>query len=360
MLEKKVKRVLWRFWRYRAVRYVLFTAVTVLVFGEITLRIIGAALYPPIEKAVQALQDSDSFKILCLGDSHTYGMDAPKHLSYPRQLANLLNNQETREVSYEVANLGVPGFNSSEALLHLKEVMLKKEIRPDLVIFGAGHNNSHNLRHSRIWKDESMKTASPEKQLRHLLEHAKVYRLGRITMFNLKRMVQDPDEEFIFNPKLADKEILTSWLTRDLEETMELVREAGGRVLFMNYYFSWDYINRSLEYMEKTHGIPYVDVRGFRMGIGRGLTGPTGHPNEKGYAAIARFIHEALIENGMIPHSPHYRPTIEASIHSDPTVPDPVADKAFVNDELAGLDQRPTLRKVETKWSGNVGTASTE
>ena len=100
--------------------------------------------------------------------------------------------------------------------------------------------------------------------------------------------------------------------------------------------------------------------KAIHMGIGRDLTGPTGHPNEKGYAAIARFIHEALIENGMIPDSPHYRPTIDVPIHSDPTVSDPVADMTFVNDELARLDQRPTLRKVEKKWSGNIGAASTE
>lgn len=307
MKARWIKRVIWKTTRYRGVRYFLYSILLLFIVLEVGLRIAGSLLYPPIEEALEPVRGSSTFKIVCVGDSHTYGMDAPRHLSYPRQLANLLNSRSESTV-YEVANLGVPGFNSSETYQRLKEAIHEEGVQPDLVIMCAGHNNTHNLRHAPIWKIDSMKTASPEQQIRHLLEYSRSYKLGLITWLNLKKLAYNPDQKKILNSVLLEKDLMTSWLIHDFEQTADLVNGTGGSTLFMNYHFTWDYINESLKHMELTHDIPYVDVEGFRMGIGRGLTGRTGHPNEKGYAAIARFVHDTLMTHGLIPDSPHHRP----------------------------------------------------
>lgn len=72
-----------------------------------------------------------TFRILILGDSVTFGHGAVH--DYPSLLEPLLK-QWRPDVDWQVWNLGVPGYNTSQELAHLLEV--GPTFKPDLVIVG--------------------------------------------------------------------------------------------------------------------------------------------------------------------------------------------------------------------------------
>lgn len=71
-------------------------------------------------------------RVVCLGESTTYGGDKP----YAEALEGLLNETNTRA---EVLNAGVPGWTSREVLINFRERVLP--LKPDLVILYVGRND---------------------------------------------------------------------------------------------------------------------------------------------------------------------------------------------------------------------------
>ncbi|HPM77000.1 MAG TPA: GDSL-type esterase/lipase family protein [bacterium] len=297
---KKAKR-----WRRR----LALTAIVLclLVAGvEVGLRLIGCALYRPIrhDLATVPKAGADEFVMLCVGDSHTYGVDAPSGLSYPSQLANLLNRSD-KQRRYRVINYGVPGANSSQALRRLRELYANGSTKPAMVIVNVGKNNDHNFQEARFWLDERMKSAPVHAQLEYLLQHAKVYRLGEIAMRNLREKLAastaGADKYLLDEPSL-----LAAWLHQDYRAMIELVRANQGRVLLLNYFMPVAYVDRAMTAVAAETGVPLVDVVWFRLPpiAIRSLVGPTAHPNELGYAAIARFVLTGLEQNNLLDEPP--------------------------------------------------------
>jgi lysophospholipase L1-like esterase len=60
-----------------------------------------------------------TYRILCVGDSHTRGVGAPTALSYPRQLQRLLEAAYPG-ARFMVMNAGIPGSNSSDTRLEFE------------------------------------------------------------------------------------------------------------------------------------------------------------------------------------------------------------------------------------------------
>ena len=79
-----------------------------------------------------------TFRVLVLGDSVTFGHGSVYEHSYPRLLEDHLRAWRP-EVEWQVWNLGVPGYNTSQELAHLLEV--GPAFQPDLVIVGFFEND---------------------------------------------------------------------------------------------------------------------------------------------------------------------------------------------------------------------------
>ena len=79
-----------------------------------------------------------TFRIVFLGDSVTFGHSAVYEHTYPYLLEQRLE-QWRPDVDWQVWNLGVPGYNTSQELAHLKEV--GPQFAPDLVIVGFFEND---------------------------------------------------------------------------------------------------------------------------------------------------------------------------------------------------------------------------
>lgn len=79
-----------------------------------------------------------TFRILVLGDSVTFGHGALADTTYPYLLERRLK-QWRPDVDWQVWNLGVPGYNTTQELKYLERV--GESYRPDLVIVGFYEND---------------------------------------------------------------------------------------------------------------------------------------------------------------------------------------------------------------------------
>lgn len=75
--------------------------------------------------------------VLCVGDSHTYGLEATDGASYPAQLEPILDGSDTGP--WRVVNGGWPGRDSWDVLRHLPRQL--EECRPEFVYVGVGAND---------------------------------------------------------------------------------------------------------------------------------------------------------------------------------------------------------------------------
>jgi lysophospholipase L1-like esterase len=119
------------------------------VLGKALLAII--ALLVAVELALQAaslwgqwyyqredaLLRPDATRILCLGDSNTYGLYLPRESSWPSQLQDLLDREVPHR--YQVINLGFPGAPTFRIADNLPTFLAR--FHPDLVIVLAGVND---------------------------------------------------------------------------------------------------------------------------------------------------------------------------------------------------------------------------
>jgi len=74
----------------------------------------------------------NSFRIVVLGDSYTFGWGIELNETYSKVLERLLNERDN-DLKYEVLNFGVPGYNAAEKVEMLKYSAMKFD--PDLIIF---------------------------------------------------------------------------------------------------------------------------------------------------------------------------------------------------------------------------------
>ena len=86
-------------------------------------------------------------KILCVGDSFTFGSGAHRGYSYPEQLQRILNEREPER--FIVFNYGVPGNNSSQLFKNIDKLI--QRINPDVMLIMTGANNSSNFAQSNYF-----------------------------------------------------------------------------------------------------------------------------------------------------------------------------------------------------------------
>jgi len=117
---------------------------------------LGWALCPGVEATIEGVRyrinslgfrgagiskrkPDNTFRVMCLGDSVTYGVMVAQDKTYPAVLEELLTERLSGQ-RVEVINAGVPGYSSLQVLRFLKERGLG--LRPDVVTLCVGVNDA--------------------------------------------------------------------------------------------------------------------------------------------------------------------------------------------------------------------------
>lgn len=239
-------------------------------------------------------------RILCVGDSHTYGFQVLRALeSYPAQLEVRLNGGDP-EGPFTVHNRGWPALNG--ALVH---EVLEEELargRPELVLLLAGYNNSWN----------------PESRSRRV--RFQLLRLWRVLQSGGERA---PSAFFLKDtqPYLQTEqgprpvrgegaregrlqgEALQRSVAADLTRLVELCRAHGARVVLQTYASTQNdaFVSASAAARDVARdlALPLVDhARWFadqRLAAPEALQ-PDGHPTPLGYSAMVDALLATLAD----------------------------------------------------------------
>ncbi len=106
-------------------------------YGGVPVRINNLGFRDP--RDYDLAKKPNTFRIIVLGDSVTFGHGSIYESTYPYLLESRLK-QWRPEVDWQVWNLGVPGYNTSQELAYLKDVAASYQ--PDLWSSGSSSTTS--------------------------------------------------------------------------------------------------------------------------------------------------------------------------------------------------------------------------
>ncbi|HEY8155862.1 MAG TPA: GDSL-type esterase/lipase family protein [Myxococcota bacterium] len=271
---------------------------------------LGAAVVRLTHESRGAAGDPDRFRIVCVGDSNTYGLYLARRESYPaqleRELAALRPDQPV-----EVVNLGAPGLSSSRLLRSFPEIL--EELAPDLVIVMLGAND--------LWTDPTAESPAPPTTLGGFLKrHSRVLRLFRLLrargradtevaivpvpekgiLQRADHWVRIGDHVFDFGFQHANREMpgADARLVENLERLNAAIQKSGARALFMTYpgrYALYGQANRAIRHAAHTKQLPLLDLTVIFQEPCPLEKCPTmlfedQHPTARGYRLIAEQI----------------------------------------------------------------------
>lgn len=273
------------------------------------------------EVELQLEREPGMFRILCLGDSLTFGNGVPVQETYPKQLEHILHSQMPGQ-RFQVINAGVPGYDTWQEAAYLKEFGWK--LKPDVVIIGFYANDIvpkpemvgqtvNDLGEIRRfgWK------GLISDQVVHQLKRSRLLLLIRDRYDKLMRRLspsaQDTHQLALINGSFHP--IIEAGLTQvdsSLHEIAEMGETHGFRLLIvffplpeqvMRDYPSSIYPGK-VKYITQKYHIPFIDLMPtFQKhfdGFGSLFIEWDGHPNAAAYNIAARTIWEYLRDENMV------------------------------------------------------------
>jgi len=208
-----------------------------LLLAELVLQIASVVARQVVARRDSGVARVGGITVLCVGDSHTFGLPLPEEESYPAQLAVAL---QTRHTSHEfrVVNLGVPSLNSTFVANRLERQIF--QLQPQLVIVWVGINNLWNVVETMRWE-----RPDPWLRVRRALMNLRLFRLVSIAWYGATGHQYDPEARGGWFegelqpsgrlPKGADVPDPAPGLVRDLERMVDLTRTLDVPILFVTY-----------------------------------------------------------------------------------------------------------------------------
>jgi len=197
----------------------------------------------------------DPMRILCVGDSHTYGQGVERAQAYPAQLQRALEARHPGQ-RFEVLNLGVRGVNAAYVAKRLEAQIVRYE--PAVVVVWVGTNNMWNT----LEAGEGG-SARPLAALHRGLLNVKLYRLAVVLWYTRAGAFEPLDD-----PSAADsqreerKNEYLMWVSRGKERSAEKVERSlvsdMGRIVGVARAMDVPLI--FLTYPQRRQNLPVSDI----------------------------------------------------------------------------------------------------
>ncbi|MFH1799571.1 MAG: SGNH/GDSL hydrolase family protein [Candidatus Omnitrophota bacterium] len=223
-------------------------------------------------------------QLVCIGDSHTFGVGTSAPYSYPKQLEKLLNSNNPGQ-KFSVTNLGEPGSGTkaqSEALRFFLETH-----RVDGVLWLTGRNNADV-------DIQPFRDKPPARPMPWFFP-----RIGRIGFFRrivFPPMRKTPSAEIPGPSKLS--RAYMDYLDFYLETVRSLCKTHGAKLILLSYYNS---VDLAVKEFADTHRIPFFDFRNDfsllkKKRAAALYTSPDGtHMNRFGYQFYSECLYEDML-----------------------------------------------------------------
>jgi lysophospholipase L1-like esterase len=215
--------------------------------------------YRGAEREFRAAPDDAVYRILCIGDSVTFGFNVDQADAYPRQLEALLRRRYPGR-PIEVVNAGVPGWSWVQGLRFFE--VYGARLRPDLVI--AAHGTNDQFWRALVTDRERMPAGgvpAPEMRPPSVLERTSIYRL----LQRLGRRVHDPpDPSPACRAEIARDETCHRVSVADIETTVremhERMRGAGSDLVVANMDFMETRAVEGVRRAAEASGLAFADM----------------------------------------------------------------------------------------------------
>lgn len=263
---------------------------------------------------------SDTFRILTLGDSFTFGYGVETEETYAKVLEKLLNRRA--ELKYEVLNGGVIGYNTFHELRYLKESGLA--LHPDLVVIGftagtymggpSGSDLFANLHHREVFETPSSPGAGDRLKF-WLVRHSHLYHFVQARFWNWsasKTYAESANDGAADAARYAD-DLAQAWsITKDIFKDMrDLAAPQGARMsitfipIYSNILSKEPDVGNTLSEVGSELGLsvcnPFpilldLTQKGHRLYL---LEDDGHHWNAYGHRVVAEVIYNCLISQGL-------------------------------------------------------------
>jgi len=148
-----------------------------------------------------------TFRVICLGNSCTFGWRVKLNQTYPKQLEKFLNSDLNNQ-KYEVINAGMTGYSTFQGKRFLRDQILQYE--PDLITVCYGWND---LLPAAFGIEDKKQEMAPQffLEIQNLLGRTEVYRFLRgvvLSRFQVKRTGESAE----MIPRVSPEDFLANLL----------------------------------------------------------------------------------------------------------------------------------------------------
>jgi lysophospholipase L1-like esterase len=300
----------------RAVALVLVNGLLGLLLFEAVLQVAASFVSRSARSQLPIAWMTGDVRVLCLGDSNTYGLHLERAEAYPRQLEALWNGR-VGSPRLEVINLGFPGTNSSRLVRDLPALL--ETFAPDLVILMVGVNDFW----TRPFPLESTREPWVDRLLRRSIVAKLVHLLSRGRDARELEIRMDPSADLVtgarYVARFGDREFDMGFvperggvpgaqraLAANLRTLASQARAAGTALQLLSYPARRDFYapaNRVIRGVARAVGIPFLDLeevfapRCPESDCGE-LLFEDGHPTAAGYRLVAETLVARLSDGG--------------------------------------------------------------
>ena len=264
------------------------------------------------DKEYEVKKDKNVFRILCLGDSSTFGHGVQLQDTYHTLLENRLNKEFGQSrIRFEIINAGVTGYTSCQGLSLYKIKGFK--YKPDIVTFYFGINERKKIFYisDKQIMHHDVPAAVKAAIENNLLLKLHSYRLLRNFIVNVLSIGKNNIGENVPRVSLED-------FKENILELNRLCKKNGSLLLLIsppysklkdlrgNLLIDIDFIpyRELLENISKKHNIPLVSIPEMTE-ESPGDTTPffldTVHPNQLGHRIIMGRLYDYLVTNKLLP-----------------------------------------------------------